>query len=56
MIALLHGDAEFGWQGFAFAILMTLALLLIVNELARGVLPKRPRKRMRDTKDGKRTR
>jgi len=56
MIALLHGDAPFGWQGFAFAILMTLALVLIVNELARGVLPKRPHKRMRDAKNGKKTR
>lgn len=54
MIALLHGDAPFGWQGFAFAILMTLALLLVVNKLARGVLPKRMRKRMRDARNGRR--
>jgi len=56
MIAILHGDAPFGWRGFAFAILMTLALVIIINELTRGVLPKRPRKGIREAKNGKRTR
>jgi|GEM_PF-4293159 hypothetical protein len=54
MIALLHGDAPFGWQGFGFAILMTLAFVIIVKELTRGLPPKRPRKRMRHLKNGKR--
>jgi hypothetical protein len=50
MIALLHGDAPFGWQGFAFAILMTLALLIVIEELTRGALKKHPRKQRRRLK------
>jgi hypothetical protein len=38
---LLHGDAPFGWKGFAFAALGTLALCLIFNELAKAALKKR---------------
>lgn len=53
VIVLLHGDAPFGWQGFAFAILMTLALVIILEELVRGVLPKRPRKQIRRVKHAK---
>jgi len=56
MIALLHGDAPFGWQGFGFAILMTLALVIIVKELTRGLQAKRPRNRMRHLKNGRRVR
>jgi len=44
MIALLHGDAPFGWQGFAFAILMTLALVIIIQALTRRALKKNSRK------------
>ena len=48
MIALLfHGDAPFGWQGFAFAALMVLALVLMFNELAKSALAKRNKKRRR---------
>jgi len=54
MIALLHGDAPFGWQGFGFAILMTLAVVIIVKELTRGLPQERRRKRMRHLKIGKR--
>lgn len=50
MIALFHGDAPYGWQGFVFAILMTLALLIIIKELTRGTAAKLPRKRTRHTK------
>jgi hypothetical protein len=50
MIALFHGDAPYGWQGFVFAILMTVALLIIIEELTRGTTTKRPRKRARRIK------
>jgi membrane protein implicated in regulation of membrane protease activity len=48
MMALLHGDAPFGWQGFAFAALAALALVLIFNLLARSALTSRPKKRKRN--------
>jgi hypothetical protein len=47
---LLHGDAPFGWQGFAFAALASLALCLTFNELAKAALRKRnqkPKKKIR---------
>jgi heme exporter protein D len=50
MIALLHGDAPFGWQGFAFAILMTVALVIVIEELTRATLTKLKRKRARQIK------
>ena len=50
MIALFHGDAPYGWQGFVFAILMTLALLIIINELTRRTMTRLSRKRTRHTK------
>jgi hypothetical protein len=48
MMALLQGDAPFGWQGFIFAALAVFALVLIFNELARGALTNRPKKRKRN--------
>jgi hypothetical protein len=48
MMAMLHGDAPFGWQGFAFAGLAVVALVLVFNELARGALTNRPKKRKRN--------
>jgi membrane protein implicated in regulation of membrane protease activity len=45
MMVMLHGDAPFGWQGFAFAALAVLALVSIFNELARSTLTRRPKKR-----------
>jgi hypothetical protein len=50
MIALFHGDAPYGWQGFVFAILMTLALVIVIKELTRGALTRLPRKRTRHIK------
>lgn len=50
MFALFHGDAPFGWQGFAFAILMTLALVIVVEELTKGALNRLRRKRARQIK------
>ena len=47
MALLFHGDAPFGWQGFAFAALMVLALVIMFNELAKGALAKRNKKRRR---------
>jgi len=41
MMAMLHGDAPFGWQGFAFAALAVVALVVVFNELARGALTNR---------------
>ena len=48
MMAMLHGDAPFGWQGFAFAALAVVALVVVFNELARGALTNRPKKRKRN--------
>jgi membrane protein implicated in regulation of membrane protease activity len=48
MIAMLHGDAPFGWQGFAFAALAVVALVVFFNELARDALTNRPKKRKRN--------
>ena len=31
---LLHGDAPFGWQGFVFAAILCIVLVVLVNELA----------------------
>ena len=33
-VLLLDGEAPFGWQGFAFAALLCIVLVVIVNELA----------------------
>jgi hypothetical protein len=33
---LFHG--EYGWQGFVFAVLLTVAFVLLVNLLATGTL------------------
>jgi hypothetical protein len=45
MLALLfHGDAPFGWRGFAFAALASIALCLFFNELAKAALRKRNKK------------
>jgi len=47
MMAILHGDAPFGWQGFAFVALAVVALVVVFNELARSALTNRPKKRKR---------
>ena len=56
MIALFHGDAPFGWQGFAFAALAAIALYLAFNELAKANLAKRHGKRERKVKIAKKSR
>ena len=38
LLLLLHGDAPFGWRGFALAALATFALCLFFNELAKAKL------------------
>jgi len=48
MMAMLHGDPPFGWQGFAFTALAAVILVLVFNELARGALSNRPKKRKRN--------
>ena len=35
---LLHGDAPFGWQGFVFAAILCIVLVVLVNELAAGAM------------------
>ena len=46
MIAiLLHGDAPFGWRGFAFAALVAFALWFLFNQLAKTSLKKLKRNR-----------
>jgi heme exporter protein D len=56
VIALLHGDAPFGWQGFAFAALAAIALYIAFNELAKATLAKWNRKRERRAKTAKKLR
>ena len=47
MALLFHGDAPFGWQGFAFAALAAVALAIMFNELAKSALANRNKKRRR---------
>jgi hypothetical protein len=49
-VFLLHGDAPFGWQGFVVCALVTTALVIFFNEIARGALTKVNRKRRRYNK------
>jgi cytochrome b len=60
MLALfLHGDLEgevqYGWQGFAFVALLTLALCLGFNQLAKAALTKLNKKRGRHAKNTRKT-
>jgi len=43
LIIFLHG--EYGWQGFAFAALMIIALVALFNELAERALKSNRRKK-----------
>lgn len=56
MLAFVHGDAPLGWYGFAFAMLVTLVLVLIFGKLSERALTKRGRKRTRDTKRARKLR
>jgi cytochrome b len=45
----LYGDSPYGWQGFAFAALLALALCLGFNQLAKAALTKlnkKPKKKL----------